>query len=269
MRERSINVQIPKPYHEKWDDMTPQDKGRHCASCEKVVTDFTQMSDREVIDFLRKDKGSGCGRLNPRQLSAPVTTVEKNKSWSSPIGIALSTALSILISNQTAAQKISEKIYVQEQSVTGGYDVLQNSEPSALESREFKGQITDSETGAPIPFVNIVFDKSGLGGSTDFDGFFSIPRGIEEIKHLEVTITSLGYVSERFCPADPDSFQNIQLTPLYFNSIEGVRGNHYVTTGIMVGDIVIVESKPKRFLRKVGRVVSWPYHRTRSAIRDW
>ena len=34
---------IPNPCHEDWNKMTPEDKGRHCSVCDKVVIDFTKM----------------------------------------------------------------------------------------------------------------------------------------------------------------------------------------------------------------------------------
>ncbi|MDO5856927.1 hypothetical protein Q2490_06465 [Myroides odoratimimus] len=37
-------IEIPEPCHEDWDKMAPQDKGRHCAVCDKVVVDFSKAS---------------------------------------------------------------------------------------------------------------------------------------------------------------------------------------------------------------------------------
>ena len=37
-----------------------------------------------------------------------------------------------------------------------------------------KGKVTDAGTGDPIPFVNVVFKGTGTGGTTDFDGNFTI-----------------------------------------------------------------------------------------------
>jgi hypothetical protein len=45
-------VTIPNPCHENWELMTPQEQGRHCKVCNKVVTDFTTMSNEEIIRYL-------------------------------------------------------------------------------------------------------------------------------------------------------------------------------------------------------------------------
>ncbi len=54
MKTKSLFLRIPEPCHEDWQAMLPQEKGRHCLACQKTVTDFTKMSDREIIDFFEK-----------------------------------------------------------------------------------------------------------------------------------------------------------------------------------------------------------------------
>jgi len=39
-----MKIHIPEPCSENWDKMTPQGGGRYCLSCDKVVTDFTNMT---------------------------------------------------------------------------------------------------------------------------------------------------------------------------------------------------------------------------------
>lgn len=49
---KSIRLQVPAPCQERWTDMQPTEKGRHCASCCKTVVDFTTMSDPDIIRYL-------------------------------------------------------------------------------------------------------------------------------------------------------------------------------------------------------------------------
>lgn len=64
-----LKISIPKPCHEDWQQMTPQEQGRHCAVCAKTVVDFTNMTDDEVKNYFitRKDEKL-CGRFRNEQL---------------------------------------------------------------------------------------------------------------------------------------------------------------------------------------------------------
>lgn len=61
-------ITIPKPCHQQWEQMIPVNDGRHCESCCKTVTDFTEMSTEAVIAAL-SSKGNLCGRFETGQLA--------------------------------------------------------------------------------------------------------------------------------------------------------------------------------------------------------
>ena len=64
-----LKISIPTPCHEDWNQMSPNEQGRHCNSCMKTVVDFTLMSDTEVQHFLLNNKQEhSCGRFTSRQL---------------------------------------------------------------------------------------------------------------------------------------------------------------------------------------------------------
>ena len=48
--------------------MQPEEKGRHCAACQKTVVDFTAMSDAEVVAYMSRAGSNICGRFAPDQL---------------------------------------------------------------------------------------------------------------------------------------------------------------------------------------------------------
>lgn len=41
-------------------------------------------------------------------------------------------------------------------------------------SAQIRGVVTDSETGDPIPYLNIYYEGKGVGTVTDIDGNYSI-----------------------------------------------------------------------------------------------
>lgn len=65
-----MHLSIPKPCHEDWTAMIPNEQGRHCNICCKTVVDFTSMTDEEVkYFFLNKNKAETvCGRFKNEQL---------------------------------------------------------------------------------------------------------------------------------------------------------------------------------------------------------
>jgi hypothetical protein len=62
-------IEIPKPCHENWADMSQQEQGRHCDVCCKVVIDFTAMPTEKVIEIIAQKKSEKiCGRFRNDQL---------------------------------------------------------------------------------------------------------------------------------------------------------------------------------------------------------
>lgn len=66
---RPVQMRIPTPCHEDWNRMEPNEKGRHCLSCQKTVVDFTIMSDAEIVQYMKEAKGNVCGRLRAGQMN--------------------------------------------------------------------------------------------------------------------------------------------------------------------------------------------------------
>lgn len=61
---------IANPCHANWNKMTPTEKGRLCASCQKEVVDFRSKSKEEVITYLENYQGEGqtCGQFSASQI---------------------------------------------------------------------------------------------------------------------------------------------------------------------------------------------------------
>lgn len=74
------SITIPQPCHENWNKMTPQEKGRHCAVCDKVVKDYTGMSDDEILANLKQSSAEVCGRIEVNKLT-PVDMRQRISFW--------------------------------------------------------------------------------------------------------------------------------------------------------------------------------------------
>ena len=80
---RQVQITIPEKCHEDWDQMTPADKGRFCASCQKQVIDFTNMSDSQLAAFFKRPLKEElvCGRFYNDQLNRDIEIPKKRIPW--------------------------------------------------------------------------------------------------------------------------------------------------------------------------------------------
>src|SRR6187431_1091417 len=68
--KRTLNLSIPTPCTEKWENFEPRPAGGFCMSCSKTVVDLTRMNDDQIIDFFKNKPAHICGRLRAGQLRA-------------------------------------------------------------------------------------------------------------------------------------------------------------------------------------------------------
>lgn len=74
--KQQVKLTIPKPCHENWDTMTPDEQGRFCSVCAKKVTDFTAMSTEAIAEYFIQHRGEKtCGRFRTDQLNTPGVTI--------------------------------------------------------------------------------------------------------------------------------------------------------------------------------------------------
>ncbi|MGE8555755.1 MAG: hypothetical protein ACN6OB_17690 [Chryseobacterium jejuense] len=73
-----MKITIPKPCHENWDNMSPDEKGRFCSVCSKTVHDFTSFSDEELIGSFNVNNNI-CGRFREDQLGVNLNFSLTNK----------------------------------------------------------------------------------------------------------------------------------------------------------------------------------------------
>ena len=82
-----MKISIPKPCNENWNEMIPEQQGAFCKVCSKVVVDFSNMTDEEVIRYFEKKKEEKtCGRfrlsqLSPYELKINLRSVAAQKSF--------------------------------------------------------------------------------------------------------------------------------------------------------------------------------------------
>ena len=225
-----INISIPKPCHENWEAMTPEDKGRFCSVCTKTVFDFTKASDKEIIEHLNKD-ATTCGRFVSSQLNRDlIIPKEKSSYWI----LATATVFSFLgIGSQTAYSQVK-----QDTIQTDKKNLNQGSIKTVKNPITITGIVSDDL--GPMYGANIVIKESTIGTSTDFDGKYSIKVNEGDI----LTFSYLGFKNIEIIADSNKTIINVKMQEDYES----------VTVGI-----IIMGAYEKRtfFGRQIQKVRNW------------
>lgn len=235
--KKSINLSIPKPCTEKWENFTLTSHGGFCSSCSKTVIDFKNASEKEIFDFFRNKPAHACGRFRPDQLK----TYSFNHSVSTiNPGFALFKAgfiglTFLLISRPSVAQQTPapiKKEIVDQQGIKNT-DVVD-------EGRIFKGIVLAQEDDSPLPGVNVVLKGFPIGTATDSDGRFEFPQKLKEGDVL--VITFIGLRSEEY--RIPKESKDITEFKMFYMELD-------MTGEVAVTDVYEQPSTIRRFWSKV------------------
>ncbi len=87
-------ITIPEPCSEDWEKMhVVDDEHRHCDSCARTLTDFTNMSDDELVLFFKYNNKKLCGRFHSDQLNRSLRSIQEKTSrstwWKAVVTIPL------------------------------------------------------------------------------------------------------------------------------------------------------------------------------------
>ena len=203
-----FKLNIPKPCHEDWQQMSPTQKGKFCASCQKEVIDFTKLSDTEIT---RKTKNAKqlCGRFTSTQLEQEYIAASQNSL--SRLGIALGLGSIIVVTQPSFAQeerKTQKSVLDFQENIKDSADekvdiskILENRAAvcGLMERISISGTVTDYD-GFPIPGVNVISQNSSESTHTDFDGNFefSIYKPYDVDNDVVLVFSSVGMETEYF-----------------------------------------------------------------------
>lgn len=99
-----IKLQLDNPCDQQWENMTPNASGSFCNSCVKNVIDFTGLTHKQILEHMKKSKGSMCARVSKNQLQAPLLDVKVYKPLHVPYtNVAASVLLATAVMNTVPA----------------------------------------------------------------------------------------------------------------------------------------------------------------------
>lgn len=194
-------ITIPQPCHESWAHMTPAAQGRYCAACDKVVVDFSRMTDAEVVAWLqRPQSGQACGRFTTQQLNRPLLLAPAPApQWQKWVAATVA-AVGLQAAAAPAAQAQQTKPTEQHIITMGMVAVPRRVEPLALDlpPTVVRGCVLDSASREPLPGVTVLIAGTRIGISTDSDGEFELelPSELSQSAAVEVQFSTIGYISQ-------------------------------------------------------------------------
>lgn len=189
---RQYKITIPEPCNEKWQEMTPTEKGAHCDKCQKEVIDFSTYSQTELSRLIARGD-SVCGRFRKDQLNRALPTLSRN-SWRQKVAAL---GFSALLSASCSKESIVPEAPVEVQAINFSVSALQitignpdNRTPPILIS----GRITDGKI--PLAGASVSLKGTRQMTQTDFEGVFNLETPLlEDLSTAELEIMYLGYQS--------------------------------------------------------------------------
>ncbi len=200
MKNHSLSVRIAKPCHEDWAAMTPTDQGRFCGSCQKKVTDFSHMTDNEVLEIIGSKPTSMCGQFRGSQLNRAF--IQSQLSGSNSRLNSFFAAFMLLtgagaLSAQTTVPPYNPKVIIDEKHPTGPVCIRVPNEKS--NKRELTAIVVDTLSGNKLSYATITISGTNCSVIADEHGKFSlvIPDSLAT-ETISLWIYSPGYMREEY-----------------------------------------------------------------------
>lgn len=167
--KQQMKITVPEPCHESWDAMTPSGCGRFCGSCQKVVVDFTTMTDGQILEVFKKaGSNTPCGHFLETQLNRPLVAPESQSTWRWLAGRAA--AIVLLVQSATLAVAQQKK----PAKVTGTPPKLHHLVTAKKTVHEICGRVVDDRTGQGVEGMTVTIDGTTLQATSMAGGIFRI-----------------------------------------------------------------------------------------------
>ncbi|OQP62364.1 hypothetical protein A3860_28820 [Niastella vici] len=212
---KAVQLHIPEPCHENWQNMTPQEQGRFCGSCQKIVVDFSVMSDKEILNYISSASTQVCGRFANDQLKRELSVAENKRrfSWAYIWNVLLATFL--VTESYAQGEPVMKK-----KPVTTNKPVLPNAlptmgtiaivEPVELSlPREISGTIIGSKSKQPMSGATVMIKGTGKGVVADALGNFRIQ--VEQQDTVTLEISYVGYQSQTLVFDNKTNWKNVNV----------------------------------------------------------
>lgn len=174
-----LRLDIPRPCHEKWSEMSPQPAGgRHCTQCDRVLTDFTRFTDRELVTFFENIDQKVCGRFRADQLGRHLYAAAPKNSRGSWVAVlagmsafGLQAAAPPPLSVEVAQPQTDTLPPQPPEQIVG--EIALEAYAADPDTVTVQGRILDPD-GMPLIGVTVHHPGTAVGTVTDLDGRYQL-----------------------------------------------------------------------------------------------
>ncbi len=174
---KPLSLNIPKPCTEKWTNFSPTSTGGFCTSCSKVVTDFTVMSDEQIIILVSNSSQPVCGRFRPDQMKTyiPVASVNIRPGFTL-LRASLMGLFILLVSKPASARMLHEKLKTE---MVFSSDERVEESSSMNQTPVITGIVRDKWDKSGLPGINVYIEGRTEGTVTDVNGRFVLRATVQ------------------------------------------------------------------------------------------
>lgn len=236
---KSIQIKIPQPCHENWAEMTPAEKGRFCASCQKTVFDFTQLNDRHLLEVLKtRNKGSHCGRFRAEQLNRRLEAPRHGLPW---LRYFFTVAIPAFLAGREAKAQGAFMVKAPvEFNKSSKPDIDTTRLPEIKQKLRLTGRVLDNNM-IPFPGATIIVSGTTIGTLADTKGCFKLDVPTQPEQMLELSFSAIGYMTKKV-PIRISSQKELSIGDIAFEEADVALTGEIV----IVGAYGAVKPKPKK-----------------------
>ena len=189
----NYKIKIEHPCEQNWEEMIPTQGGKYCLHCSKNIIDFTNLSDKEIIQIISKSSGTLCGSLTRNQLNRHLSSKREHKYPTLFSKIAASFLL-ISLTQPTNANPLKKAIpsFVVFPPETAKEKTNQEPITTGDSTVTIRGKLLDAKTKETIPGATVLIQNSNIATSTNMDGEFKLDVSSAS-STITVLISNIGY----------------------------------------------------------------------------
>lgn len=162
-----LKITVANPCSENWTAMEEKEGGRFCSNCQKVVVDFSMLTDKELFAYFGLATSIPCGRFHNNQLNKIIFPEKRQQfSWKN-LYKAAATLLAFLSLKYSGIASAGNKAITTIQSLSLSHP-LQNPEKTVI-----SGTVRDKDDkaveNAEITLEGAIVAKTDANGKFEFE----------------------------------------------------------------------------------------------------